>query len=280
MAGYRSVTLLAADAGETALACGWALRGDVVLRETRALDRHLRYRQHPNGKLLTVRFLSTEDWSKRHRDRAAEDGRTLLEHAVERIAQRWQGQPFAWLGNTDLSDNLWGDGADATRLPNTSHGLNDFQHLHRAALLSALNPPPAHYSFLDAQGIDGEAAKTAIHRQAIYQAACRISLRNPDDAAPKEVIVPDRATALWLADKFPGCAVAELDGMPQARKSKPGRPRLHESDAARQAAFKARRREEVRRGLQAVNQDPGGCGSGLDGSSNGGAARRRGGVGW
>ena len=81
-------------------------------------------------------------------------------------------------------------------------------------------------------------AKTAIHRQALYQAACRISLRNPDDAAPKEVIVPDRATALWLAEKFPGCAVAELDGMPQAQKSKGGRPRLHESDAARQAAYR------------------------------------------
>ena len=145
----------------------------------------------------------------------------------------WQGQPFAWLGNTDLSDNLWGDGADATRLPNTSHGLNEFQHLHRAALLTALNPPPAHYSFLDAQGIDGEVAKTAIHRQAIYQAACRISLRNPDDATPKEVIVPDRATALWLAEKFPG-----LRGR-RARRDAAGAevqgrgPRLHESDAAR-----------------------------------------------
>ena len=221
MAGYRSATLLAADAGETALACGWGLRGDVALRETRMLDRHLRYTVHRNGPLLTVRWLSAEDWSKRHRDRSAGDGRTLLQHAVDRVGQHWHGQPFAWLGNNDLSDKLWGD-ADAVRLPNTSHGLNEFQHLHRAVLLYPLNPPPAHYSFLDAQGIDGEMAKTAIHRQALYQAACRISLRNPDDTTPKEVLVPDRATALWLADKFPGCAVAELDGMPQVRKSRPG----------------------------------------------------------
>ena len=253
MAGYRSATLLAADAGETALACGWGLRGDVALRETRMLDRHLRYTVHRNGPLLTVRWLSAEDWSKRHRDRSAGDGRTLLQHAVDRVGQHWHGQPFAWLGNNDLSDKLWGD-ADAVRLPNTSHGLNEFQHLHRAVLLSSLNPPPAHYSFLDAQGIDGEMAKTAIHRQALYQAACRISLRNPDDTTPKEVLVPDRATALWLAEKFPGCAVAELDGMPQAQKSKGGRPRLHESGAARQQAYRQRQRDQLLRGLAAANQ--------------------------
>jgi hypothetical protein len=38
--------------------------------------------------------------------------------------------------------------------------------------------------------------------QAVYQAAMRISLRNPDDTNRKAVVVMDRATADWLVDRI------------------------------------------------------------------------------
>ena len=98
--------------------------------------------------MLTVEYISEEDWSKRHRDKRAEDGRPLLDHAVEAVRRRFGEAEFAWMGNLDLGDDLFGD-ARATRLPNSSHGLNSFTHLHNAALLSALNPPPAHFAFLE-----------------------------------------------------------------------------------------------------------------------------------
>ena len=137
MEGYRSATVLAADAGETALVHLWA--GRVRFREARHLDRHLRYTTHPNGSLLTVEYISEEDWSKRHRDKRAEDGRPLLDHAVEAVRRRFGEAEFAWMGNLDLGDDLFGD-ARATRLPNTSHGLNSFTHLHNAALLQCFKP--------------------------------------------------------------------------------------------------------------------------------------------
>ncbi len=158
---------------------------------------------------------------------------------------------FAWMGNKDLGDGLFGK-ASCVRLPNTSHGLNNYQHLHDAVLLSALNPPPSHFSFMSSIGIDSNAVRTALYRQQLYQAACRISLRDPSDTHAKLVVVPDRFTAEWLADKFPGCAVAPLDGMPQLRKGKPGRPRLHESDAARKAKKRAMERDRRMQELAAL----------------------------
>jgi hypothetical protein len=42
--------------------------------------------------------------------------------------------------------------------------------------------------------------------------------------------------------------------MPQVQKSKGGRPRLHESDAARKQAYRQRQRDQLLRGLTAANQ--------------------------
>ncbi len=60
----------------------------------------------------------------------------------------------------------------------------------------------------------------------------------------------------WLAEKFPGCGVAAMDAMPQVRKGKPGRPRLHESEAVRNARHRARKREEFMADLAAIAPSP------------------------
>jgi hypothetical protein len=66
------------------------------------------------------------------------------------------------------------------------------------------------------------------------------------------VVVPDRSTALWLSRKFPGCAVTAIDGMPSLAKGRPGRPRIHESAAVRQARHRQRKREELLAALAAL----------------------------
>ena len=52
-------------------------------------------------------------------------------------------------------------------------GLNPYQHIHNAAILSALNPPPAHFAFLDALGFNSGEVKRAGYWQAVYQAIMR-----------------------------------------------------------------------------------------------------------
>jgi hypothetical protein len=94
-------------------------------------------------------------------------------------------------------------------------------------ILSALNPPPAQFSFLDALGFDSREVKT--------------------------VIVMDRATAEWLASMFPGCTVRPLDGLGHMpSKGKPGRPCQHDSDADRKRAGRNQFKSELRMALDLV----------------------------
>ena len=81
------------------------------------------------------------------------------------------------MGNKDMPDSIFG--GRGRRLPNSPFGSNAYQQIHNAVILSALNPPPAHFAFLDALGINSTEVKRAGYWQAVYQAAMRTSLRNP-----------------------------------------------------------------------------------------------------
>jgi hypothetical protein len=149
------------------------------------------------------------------------------------------------MGNKDqcgVFDHL----SSATQLPNSPHGRNDFQHFHNVVVLSALNPPPTHFAFMDSLGVSGDALKTAHYRSAVYQAVMRTSIRNPHDVTPKTVIVMDRPTAHWLADCFPGARVEQLNidvALPDIPR---GRPRLGDvplSNAERVRRCRQRKRD-------------------------------------
>ncbi len=128
------------------------------------------------------------------------------------------------------------------------------QHIHNACVVSALLPPPPHFAFLDALGFDSREVKRSGYWACCYQAAMRISLRNPDDMNPKRVIVMDRATADWMATMFPGCTVAPLGGIDDLPvKGKPGRPRQHDDAADRKRAHRDRFKLELQGALDLLN---------------------------
>jgi hypothetical protein len=179
----------------------------------------------------------------------------VLDHVVQSIGTAFAESPFVWMGNKGLPDNLFT--GQAQRLPNSPHGLNCFQNIHNVAVLSALNPPPAHFAFLESTGLDGAEVRRACYQQAVYQALMRISVRNPKDRTPKTAIVMDRATADWLADLFPGCVVQPLDGLAaMPAKGKGGRPRKYLCDADRKAAYRDRIRDERATALTLINGFP------------------------
>ena len=170
---------------------------------------------------------------------------------IRRIAKTFENDDFVWMGNKDTPDSIFG--GRGHRLPNSPHGLNHYQHIHNVAVLSALNPPPAHFAFLDALGFDSREVKRAGYWQAVYQAVMRGSPRNPEDMYPKTVIVMDRATADWLASMFPGCAVEALggiDGIPA--KGTPGRRNIYDCEADRKRAHRDQFKSELRIALDLV----------------------------
>jgi hypothetical protein len=248
--GFATATIMGACFRQSVLYQLWSAAG-VQFRPHKAITKGLRYAKHTNGHLFSILFATEEDWSKNFRDKTLIDGVTVQDRVVQRVAETFADVEFVWMGNKDTPNDIFkGHGI---RLPNSPFGLNPYQHLHRAVILSALNPPPAHFSFLDALGFDSREVKRAGYWQACYQAAMRISLRNPDDLNPKTVIVMDRATAEWMADMFPGCTVGPLgglDGMPM--KGKPGRHREHDCDADRKRASRDKFKVELQMALDLI----------------------------
>ena len=248
--GFATATVMGACFRQSVMYQLWSAAG-VQFLPHKQITRRLRYTEHSNGHLLTILFATEQDWSKNYRDRALTDGVTVQDRVVQRVAETFADVPFAWMGNRDVPDDIFkGRGQ---RLPNSPFGLNPYQHLHHAVILSALNPPPAHFSFLDALGFDSREVKRAGYWQSCYQAAMRISIRNPDDTNAKTVIVMDRATAEWMSSMFPGCAVAplgEIGDMPV--KGKPGRTREHDCDADRKRACRDKFRVELQMALDLV----------------------------
>ena len=248
--GFASATIMGACFKQSVLYQLWSAAG-VKFRPNKAITQGLRYTEHSNGHRLTILYATEEDWSKNFRDKTLTDGVTVQDRVVQRVSETFSDVEFAWMGNKDIPDDIFkGRGQ---RLPNSPFGLNCYQHLHHAVILSALNPPPAHFSFLDALGFNSKEVKRAGCWQAVYQAVMRISPRNPDDMNPKTVIVMDRATADWMADMFPGCTVAPLGGMgDMPSKGKPGRSREHDCDADRKRASRDQFKAELRMALDLV----------------------------
>lgn len=253
--GFRKVIIAGACFEESLLYRLWKAEG-VNFEPMRNLP--LRYDTHDGGELITINYVSDEPWSKRFRNRAVDEngtGDTVLEYVRRSVEEVVGEAPFLWMGNNDLADDFFRV-SGATRLPNSPHGLNEFQDRHTTVVLSALNPRSCQFAFLEERGIDGTAVRTNHYWSAAYQAVMRSSIRNPDCREPKRIIVMDSDTAQWLAGKFPGAMVAPLTGTAlAAAKGKPGRPQVHATDAHRQKASRQKRELELLIQQRVLNGD-------------------------
>ncbi|KQU29288.1 hypothetical protein ASG63_17500 [Methylobacterium sp. Leaf94] len=255
--GFASATFASACMTETTFFRLFTAQDIVMEPVAESLRADLRYTQHEHGDCITIFYAAEEAWSKRYRDRSVTDDAGLPTTVLRRVKEAVVGllgeEPFVWMGNKDLDDAFFGRGG-AKRLPNTPHGLNSFQGYHNVVVLSALNPPPAHFHFMEGRGVSGEELRTGCYRTAVYQAVMRCSIRNPDDTTPKRVIVMDRDTAEWLAAMFPGAQVMPLPGMGVLpRKGKAGRPREHSDAAARTRAYRLDQERHLLAQLDLIN---------------------------
>ena len=245
--GFKQVILASALFTESTLYRLWSTRGVAFTPVADCMLDGLRYRHHGNGGLITIRYLLDRDWSKTLRDKlifweGENVAMTLRERIPGLIVPTLDGQRFAWMGNTDIPDDYFGV-PEAVRLPNSPHGLNGYQHLHNVVVLSALNATPAHFRFMDMQGVPGDDLRTASYRSAVYQAAMRISIRNPADATPKSITVMDAETAHWLSKLFPGSRVETLSNSALVIPGGVvGRPRKYASGADRARTHRWRKR--------------------------------------
>lgn len=246
--GFKSVVIMGAFARDSLMYRAWTgLESPVRFVEA---PFKARWEKHSNGHLADIYFLTDHDWSKRLRARDAKEAaenasvhELLVAHALELFG----GEPFAYMCNN-------GDEAieGGVRLPNTSHGLNEYTHLHNALITSALNPTPAHIHFVaETLGVSPAEQQFARFRQSAYQAVSRISLRDPASTDRKRIVVPDRGTAEWLATAaYEGATVnrlCEKDPLGPA-----GSKTAAIETADRVAAHRQRKREALIRELTLV----------------------------
>jgi hypothetical protein len=209
LSGFASEpVIMSACMGDTLLYRLWTMTG-VEWKPHAAITNRLRATAHTNGPLLTLRYATERDWSKRLRDEKASSdaGCTVQEAMRDASVNLFGAVPHVYMVNRDAEELMEGTG---TKLPNSPHGLNQFQHIDNAVIYSALNLSPGHIRFLDSRGISSDEVRGAITYQATYQAALRTSLRDVESTTPKSMVVQDRGCAQYIAALFPGCQVEKL----------------------------------------------------------------------
>lgn len=216
---------------------------------------------HANGALLNLFFVTERSWSKQARDTRLPGGQTMDDYLVAAARDLFAGRPWCYMANKDRADL-----PDGARLPNTSHGLNCYQHLHQAVILSALNPAPIHAQFVrDMVGVSHDELQDSMYRANSYQAITRTSLRDPANTDRKQVLVADRTTAEWLRDIWSAPEPRLLGTDPLPAASKVGRPRVHRCEADKHKASRLGRRNKLlshqaamRQAMRARGSSPGG----------------------
>ena len=241
--GYIDVTFMAANFKETLTYQHFVNMGCQFVPHKRIIN-ELRYTTHTNGGRLKIKYFTDRPWSKTvmHKLTISINGEqmTALECYCRAIKQEFAGEDYLWLANNGTDDKA----LDGVRLPNVPHGCNQFQDYHRCAILSALNPTPAHGEYLKAMvKVTARQVRRALLSETSYQAMGRGSIRNPDATEDYVIIVPDRMTADDVAKLYPGATISLLMGYDPVPplKGKGGRPRIYESDADRLRHWRMKR---------------------------------------
>ncbi len=140
------------------------------------------------------------------------------------------------------------DFKDATQLPYSPSGTNDYRDKKYFVCTGAFNQNPAHEKFLIAASprLDVNKIWRATHFSAIYQGGMRGVPRNPDNREPVHYFIPDQQTTWELMPYFPGCR-SEGMGMehwrlPEAKQG--GRPKKYADDEERKQYDAETKREE------------------------------------
>ena len=241
--GFASVTMASANFRDTLLYRIWSNEG-VQFEENKALSQNLRFQEHQNGHLVSIKYVTDRVWSRKPQETLCHpSGESALKMLVQAVKDEFRDNRFLWQANKWITDGVLGE--HGQRLPNVPHGLNDYSGYDCIAFLSALNPRSDHFRFLETQGTDPGAVRRAIYCSAVYQSVMRTSIRDPQSTTRKTVIVPDLSAAQYLEEAFPGAKVEKLKTelieleKPRTR----GRPRKYSSRSERQRAYRLRQKE-------------------------------------
>ncbi|WP_234050429.1 MULTISPECIES: hypothetical protein [unclassified Xanthobacter] len=203
-------------------------------------DGSFEYLEHQNGHLLTIHYPDIKRISKNIMNNNPSLVKNIKDYSISLFASN----KFIFLSNKGMShiDLIMAGGIELSGCP---HGSNNYRHIHNSLIFPAYNLNPEQTKFLEYLGLDGPQIEVGIHCHGIYQAFMRCSVRDGNSKEPKHLIVPDKRTADWLLEVFPGSTLKLIPtAKADATLGKSGRPQKYESNAKRQKAYRDRKKAE------------------------------------
>lgn len=238
---FSTVLVMAAQFKDTLMYKVWSRMG-IDFIEHYELKFSLRKTGHDNGRLVDIRYGYEKDWSATAKN--SKENR-LAENYIDAAVKCLENRPSLLVRNLKckkteylLQDNRFEE------LPAKAHGQNRFMNFDNIFVIAAYNLQTSSQLFLSKMyGIDRKSTKKAIMSYEIYQSVTRCSIRDISSTSEKTVIVPDRATAEWLHELFPGSSCESL-GLEQHVLKKIGRKAVHSSPAEKQRFSREKLKQE------------------------------------
>jgi hypothetical protein len=121
LAGFAEVFMAGANFEDSAIFRIWGEDGIEFERDPE-FAKGLRYSHHPNGDLVTIYYVSEQQWSRKRREApVGEDGARIQDSIIQAVKEVFSSGRFLWHANKSLVDDPFG--SPAARLPNKPHGL-------------------------------------------------------------------------------------------------------------------------------------------------------------
>src|SRR6266498_694099 len=174
-------------------------------------------KQHTNGELLNLYWGIEGRMTKyKHDKMQGNEGDDKFIKAVCDKTAKTMGVAntnIVVLTNKNMDEDQF---KEATRLPASPYGVDDFKSYRYFVATGAYNHCPAHLKFLkEATGLDAYKIWRGTHFYMVYQGLVRSALRNPDNKEEVHAATVDQQTTWNLKALFPGCKVKRIAGLEQ-----------------------------------------------------------------
>lgn len=204
--GFKSVLLAGARAEETILYKWFEQKGVTFIKDY-ALMSKLRYQEHENGHLIQFYYASERNWSKT----VQINDPSFRPKFLKSVQSLFGENEFVWQDNVVNEKDSFSGLSYAHNVGHSPHGLNQYQHIDRAVIISALNYSKNEGGFLtNLCCIGPDEQRIALSYHSSYQTYNRTSVRDPMNTSKKIVILPDRQNAAWQRERFPGSEIIPL----------------------------------------------------------------------
>jgi hypothetical protein len=245
--GFKSVLLAGARAEETILYKWFEGKGVKFVRDEDLMNK-LRYTEHENGHLIEFHYASERNWSKTEQN----NDPSFRPRFLEAVQSLFDDDEFVWQDNIVNEKESFSGLLHAYNVGHSPHGLNQYQHLNKAVIMSALNYSRNEGGFLTNMcDIGPDEQRIALAYHSAYQTYNRISVRNPTNTHRKIVVLPDRQNAAWQHERFPGSVIIPLGiDLRDAVRTRSDKRYAHATDRKRAQRDRLKdRQDEIMNGL-------------------------------